>query len=156
MSAMSTPISNLPKSDSNPPSTTNIDASVTDVLEEMEREVAAAQKSSPPPPPAPAPPMMVSTSSLQPSQMMPAMNMNMNFPMQSLPLYMKENVTWVDTPKMKTAAVAAILAAFMLLPKLPNIYDRFSRISFLEPYELYIRIGMLALVLYLVMVRLEL
>lgn len=136
---MSTPISQLPKADGRQASPSDtIDPSVTDVLEEMEKEVAAAQKPSAPQQPT-SPPMYAM---YQPP---------------SPPLYMKDaDASWLDVPKIKTAAVATVLAMLLLLPKVPEIYERFGRIAFLAPYELYIRAGMLALVLYLLMVRLEL
>lgn len=133
---MSTPVSQLPKTDGKQEP---LDPSVTDVLEEMEREVAAAQKPAPPPP-----------SYAMPAHYPPP-------PHPSVPLYMKDpGTSWLDVPKVKMAMVATVLAMLLLLPKVPNIYERFSCIAYLAPYELYVRAAMLALVLYLLMVRLEL
>lgn len=149
MSSMSTPIANLPKADSSSPPPP-IDASVTDVLEEMEREVSAAQHQQPaqqhPQHPAPQHP--------PPGGYMPQMPQMPGMP--PIHLYVDDQDGWVDMPKVKTAVLATLMALLLLIPKFPDIYDRFARIAFLEPYELYIRAGLLALVLYLLMVRLDL
>ncbi len=72
------------------------------------------------------------------------------------PIYMKGmGAPWIDKGRLQTAVVATVIAMLLLLPKLPNIYERFSRIAFLEPWETYVRAALLALVLYLVMVRLN-
>jgi hypothetical protein len=144
MSSMSTPIANLPKADSSSPPPP-IDASVTDVLEEMEREVSAAQQqqhSAPQQPPQ------------HPGGYMPQMPMVQQ--MGPLSLYVDNQDEWVDMPKVKTAVLATLMALLLLIPKFPDIYDKFARIAFLEPYELYVRAGLLALVLYILMVRLDL
>ena len=69
---------------------------------------------------------------------------------------MKNNGSaWVDKGRLQTAVIATVIAMLLLMPKLPNIYDRFARIAFLQPYETYVRAALLALVLYLVMVKLN-
>jgi hypothetical protein len=158
---MSTPVTSLPQVDSknSPPPVTN-DPTVTDVLEEMEREVAAAnhpanstqQQNSHPqhlqPPQHPMGSYMNPQSSPPPSYMYGGQNM--------FPLYIKDsNGSWFHTEKAKTAVIATLIAMLLLLPKIPFIYERFGRIVFLQPYELYIRAAMLALVLYMTMVRLN-
>lgn len=71
-------------------------------------------------------------------------------------MYAKEpSRPWIETSKLQTAVAATVIAMLLLLPKLPNIYERFARIAFLQPYELYIRAALLALVLYIAMVRLN-
>ena len=147
MSSMSTPIANLPKADSSSPPPP-IDASVADVLEEMEREVSAAQQQQQHPS---APQQHLQPQHLQPQHLgsyMPQMS--------PLSLYVDDQDEWVDMPKVKTAVLASLMALLLLIPKFPDIYDKFTRIAFLEPYELYIRAGLLALVLYILMVRLDL
>lgn len=145
MGTMSTPINNLPSVDSSaqvPPVT---DPIVTDVLAEMEREVAAAQKPvahQAPPHQAHHPPM-------------PMPGQYYNAPTQPY-MYAKQGVSYVDTSRLQTAFAAAVIAGLMLLPKFPNIYERVARIAFLEPYELYIRVALLALVLYILMIRFNL
>lgn len=151
MSSMSTPVANLPKVDNTNPSSVNTDPVVTDVLEEMEREVAAAKHSASPiqkqSMPQQAQPYMYNG-----QQMMPQMQQMPQMPS----MYMKDmGAPWIDKERLQTAVVASVIAMLLLLPKLPNIYDRFSRIAFLEPYETYIRVALLALVLYLVMIKLN-
>lgn len=143
---MSTPVSSLPKTDT-PASQTPIDSSVTDVLEEMEREVSAAQKSMPPP----------SQHSQHPQMAHQPSTGYMYQHMPSVPLYMNVNDdAWIDTPKVKTAVLATLMAMLLLVPKFPEIYDKFARIAFLAPYDLYLRAGLLAVLLYFMMVRLDL
>lgn len=154
MGTMSTPINNLPSVDSSaqvPPVT---DPIVTDVLAEMEREVAAAQK----PVAHQAPPHQAH----QVHQVhqahhppMPMPGQYYNAPTQPY-MYAKQGVSYVDTSRLQTAFAAAVIAGLMLLPKFPNIYERVARIAFLEPYELYIRVALLALVLYILMIRFNL
>lgn len=141
MSSMSTPVSSLPKTDA-PSSQTHIDSSVTNVLEEMEREVSAAQKSMQHPQHPQHPP----TGYMYP--------VGQNMPV--VPLYMNSDDEWIDMPKVKTAVLATLLALLLLVPKFPEIYDRFARTAFLAPYDLYLRAGLLAVLLYFVMVRLDL
>ncbi len=145
--SMSTPVANLPRVDSSNPPPVNTDPTVTDVLEEMEREVAAAQHPSAPvqKPQMPQMPQQPSLYAYAGQQMMPPP-----------PIYMKGmGAPWIDKGRLQTAVVATVIAMLLLLPKLPNIYERFSRIAFLEPWETYVRAALLALVLYLVMVRLN-
>ena len=146
---MSTPIANLPKADSSSPPPP-IDASVADVLEEMEREVSAAQQQQQQPS-VPQQHLQQHLQSQHPQHLggyMPQMS--------PLSLYVDDQDEWVDMPKVKTAVLASLMALLLLIPKFPDIYDKFTRIAFLEPYELYIRAGLLALVLYILMVRLDL
>lgn len=156
MSSMSTPVTSLPQvDDKSSPPPAMIDPSVTDVLEEMEREVAAAQHSSVPNVPQPSHPLQQTVSNHinphsthPPSYMYGGQNM--------FPPYNKDsNMNWVNMEKAKTAIIATLIAMLLLLPKVPFIYERFTRIVFLQPYELYIRAAMLALVLYITMVRLN-
>jgi hypothetical protein len=138
MSSMSTPVQDLPKVEG---STPPLDTSVVDVLEEMEREVAAQVH------PAPMP---VQTAPVMPhAAAMPHVAMK--------PVYvMEEQDEWFNMPRMRTAVIATLLAMLLLLPRFPGLYDRFTRLAFLEPYELYVRAAMLAIVLYLLMLRLDL
>jgi len=77
--------------------------------------------------------------------------------MPPVPLYMDtDDDGWLDMPKVKTALLASLMAMLLLVPKFPEIYDKFARIAFLEPYDLYIRAGLLAVLLYFLMVRLDL
>jgi len=158
MASMSTPVTSLPQVDSkSSPPPVMMDPSVTDVLEEMEREVAAAQHSSVP--------NLPQSPQLHPQQQTTVtyMNPHSNQPpsymyggQNMFPPYNKDsNMNWMNMEKAKTAIIATLIAMLLLLPKVPFIYERFARIVFLQPYELYIRAAMLALVLYITMVRLN-
>lgn len=151
-SSMSTPVNSLPPPDSSsPPPPMVSDPVVTDVLAEMEREVADAQKAS-----VPHHPQQPHPHPQQPHPHQPHQPQNLQQMLSTLPVYTKEQErSWVDTGKLQTAVVATVIAMLLLLPQLPNIYERFARIAFLQPYELYIRAALLALVLYIAMVRLK-
>ena len=146
MSSMSTPVASLPRVDSsNTQQQPSADPVVADVLEEMEREVAAAEHQSAP---------VHQQASMQ--QAAPYAYSGQQMMMPPPPMYTKAmGAQWIDTGRLQTAIAATVIAMVLLLPKLPNIYERFSRIAFLEPYETYVRAALLALVLYIAMVKLN-
>ena len=162
---MSTPVTSLPQVDnkSSPPPVTN-DPNVTDVLEEMEREVAAAQHSTISNHQQTSHPQNLQNTQYQQASL-PTPYMNTQTPSNPsfmyggqniFPLYIKDsNGSWIHIDKVKTAIIATFIAMLLLLPNIAFIYERFGRIVFLQPYELYIRAAMLALVLYITMVRLN-
>lgn len=148
---MSTSINNLPADTSNAPPV-NTDPIVTDVLAEMEREVAAAQR---PSPQQQRPPQQVQQSYLQTQMSAPQSYGNQQMPML-LPPYMKEpSREWVDMSKLQTAVVASVIAVLLLIPNVSFIYERIQRLAPFQSYELFIRVGLLALVLYIAMVKLN-
>lgn len=149
---MSTSINNLPTDTSNAPPV-NTDPSVTDVLAEMEREVAAAQRPSPQQRP-PQSQQPTQQSYLQTQMSAPQPYGNQQMPML-LPPYMKEpSREWVDMSKLQTAVVASVIAVLLLIPNVSFIYERVQRLAPFQSYELFIRVGLLALVLYIAMVKL--
>lgn len=142
---MSTSINNLPIDTSSAPPV-NTDPIVTDVLAEMEREVAAAQR----PSPQQRPPQQHHTSMPPPqpygNQQMPML----------LPPYMKEpGREWIDMSKLQTAVIASIIAVLLLIPNVSFIYERIQRLAPFQSYELFIRVGLLAIVLYIAMLKLN-
>jgi len=143
---MSTSINNLPPVDKATAPPINSDPIVSDVLAEMEREVAAAQKPS-------VNQSQHQTSFPQPTQVQYG---NQQMPML-LPPYMKEpSNPWVDTSKLQTAVVASIIAVVLLIPNVSFIYEKFEKLASIRSYELFIRIALLALVLYVAMIKLNL
>lgn len=148
---MSTSINNLPTDTSSAPPV-NTDPIVTDVLAEMEREVAAAQR--------PSPQHQRTQSQSQHQQQSapasyPVTYGNQQMPML-LPPYMKEPTReWIDMSKLQTAVVASIIAVLLLIPNISFIYERVQRLAPFQSYELFIRVGLLALVLYIAMVKLN-
>lgn len=149
---MSTSINNLPTDTSNAPPV-NTDPIVTDVLAEMEREVAAAQR--PSQQQRPPQQQQAQQSYLQTQMSAPQPYGNQPMPML-LPPYMKEPTgQWFDMSKLQTAVVASILAVLLLIPNVSFIYERIQRLAPFQSYELFIRVGLLALVLYIAMVKLN-
>lgn len=139
-SQMSTPVNSLPVVDITVAPPSSNDPMVTDVLAEMEQEVAAAQK---PTQHAHAP---------APAAYMPQQAHTMMPPYP----YMKEpSKPWVDPSKLQTAAIASVIAVLLLVPNVSFLYERFERLVQVRSYELFIRAGLLALVLYLAMVKLD-
>lgn len=138
---MSTSIDNLPVVDISTAPPVNNDPLVTDVLAEMEREVAAAQR-----PVSHQPPVQIA-----PSQYVhPPPSAHM------LPPYMKEpSKPLVDTQKLQTAVIASLIAVLLLIPNVSFLYEKFERLSQVRSYETFIRVGLLALVLYVAMVKLN-
>jgi hypothetical protein len=61
---------------------------------------------------------------------------------------------WIQVPHLKTAVIAMLLALLIFYPHgfFPALYQRFSRASTLEAYDLFIRIFLLGVFFYIVLV----
>lgn len=147
---MSTSINNLPavSADTSANAPPINDPIVTDVLAEMEREVATATQKQATHQASFVPPQI-------PQQIPSYPYGNQQVPML-LPPYVKPTTqSWIDTSKLQTAVVATIIAMLLLLPNVAFIYERIEKVAFLQSYETFIRAGVLALVLYITMVKLK-
>lgn len=64
---------------------------------------------------------------------------------------------WVQQDMAKKAVIAAVLAALLFHPKtLTLLYERVSFLQKFESYDLWIRMALLAVVLYVLMIKLKL
>lgn len=138
MSAMSTPINQLP---ANKPTTATIpdDPEVLNVLDEMEKEVKSAAKVNSAPMMMPPPPA---------SMMMP--------PHQHPHIQIKRvsGNKWVNKEVMQRAGIVAVLAAILFYPKtLQTLYSTVPKLAFLEKFDVVVRAALLAVVVYLVSIQ---
>lgn len=165
-SQLSTPINNLPATDvSSVPPIVN-DPVVTDVLAEMEKEVAMASHNSPP---------QQNHVQIQPQHTVQKNHPSMHATIPQhvgfssnyqgignqiqmpilMPPYMKNtNNQWIDPSKLQLAVIATVVALVLLVPNTAFIYEKFQRLMMLKSYDIIIRAIMLTLVLYITMVRL--
>jgi hypothetical protein len=144
---MATPVQSLPKD-----STTDAppDPSVTDLLNEMENEVFQAKQAQAV---HSAPPSMAQMPHIpQMPQMAPMGHSGFGFPMN----YKEDGglSKWIQIPHIKTAVVAMMIALLLFYPHgfFPAFYQRFSRATTLESYDLFIRIFLLGVFFYVVLV----
>jgi hypothetical protein len=143
--SMSTPIQALPQSAQPPPSAKlDDDPVVTDVIEEMQLEFNKPSPSSNPampPPPSMAPQMMAHT---PPYMAMPGATPP------------SKAATWFDSEAAKRAAIVAVIAFVLLYPC--DMSDLYAKVPFgnkISSYDRLIRVGLLAVVLYVVFWKLE-
>lgn len=149
---MSTPVQQLPATAPSqaPPAKPDEDPTIRNVLEEMELEVAAAtaaQKPPPPPPRVPPPPAPVHTVAAMPSYPHPFLHAGD---------FVEEEMGWWDPLSAKRAAIAAVVAMALFYPKtLHAVFDRVPALQRFASYDHLIRAALLALVIYVLLTRLD-
>lgn len=141
--AMSTPITQLPKQTSAQPTvpTSEEDPMVNDVISEMEHEFSASAPPPPPPPPLP-------------QQYMPP---PMTFPLPTPAMQMmKSPRPWLDILVAKRAAMCAIVALVLFYPfEFGFVYEKIPMLAKMQPYERAVRAVLLAVLLYVLMWKLN-
>ena len=142
---MSTPVNSLPVAETSAPPLSN-DPIVTDVLEEMEREVSAAQYHVQDQP--------LKQQQLPPQQVYNSYG-NYQAPMLMPPYIKNQSGSWINTTNMQMAIFASIIAVIILIPNISFLYEKFEKLSVVKSYEMIIRVVLLALVLYFAMSRLN-
>lgn len=141
---MSTPIQQLPQG-AQPPSNAKLDEdpAVTDVIKEMQLEFAHPPVTSGTPHPTPVP---VPTSHTPPPYMMAT---------SVIPVPpAKEG--WLHTDHAKRAAMVAVVAFLMLYPcDLSSLYQKVPGVARFASYDRFIRVALLAVVLYVLFWKLN-
>jgi len=81
--------------------------------------------------------------------------MQQQYPSQKNNVYMSNNSLideWVNTEDAKIAVCLTLVALFMLYPTdLSNIYNKFEFLTKFQQYDIFIRAGLLALILYVLL-----
>ena len=73
------------------------------------------------------------------------------------PMVVESSNPWVQPEMAKKAVIAAVLAAMLFHPKtLAMLYERIAFLQKFESYDVWIRMALLAVVLYLLMIKLKL
>lgn len=143
--SMGTPVGHLPVPNNPTPGGAEEDPTVTDVLREMEQEVAAAtQRAAPPPRPSP-PPMM-----LPPMQMQAPTRMIVSE---------RDDTAWEgmwNPVALQRAGIAAAIALLLFYPAtLQLLFDKVPALARFASYDIWIRTALLAVVLYVLMWKLQ-
>lgn len=143
--AMSTPIAQLPKQiNAQHITAQEEDPMVSDVITEMEKEFSA---SAPPPPATPQPTVVPSGPPVQYAQMYATPPPYMSY---------QQKKQWIDIPIAKRAAVCAIVALVMFYPfETGVIYTKVPFLAKMESYERIVRTLLLAVLLYVLMWKLD-
>ena len=146
---MSTPISQL-KNNTNNTNTQSVkmddDPMVQDVINSLVRDVHASDqiKSTP-----------IATFQQQPSPQQPQQyNQQMHQTQQRNPYMQNQTLMeeWVNTDDAKTAICVALIALALLYPTdLSKIYEKFEFLTKFQQYDIFIRAGLLAILLYVIL-----
>lgn len=152
---LATPIQKLPVSTGAPPSAPD-DPSVTDVLNEMESVVSMAKNYQEHPLPNGGRGEGTGIHSALPNY--PHSQSNMQYPSMAMAMEYGASTpttSWMHlhTDNGKRAAVAMLLALMLFYPSglFPGVYHRIARLSFLENYDLFVRIFLLGVFFYILL-----
>lgn len=130
---LATPIQSLPTAAAPPPAH---DPSVTDVLNEMESVVSQAE-------------------SYQQNPLPPSFAQQMAMPTMSMPMPPPPPpaTAWVHPENAKRAVAAMVIAIVLFYPTglFPAIYHKFSKLGFLESYDLFVRVFLLGALFYTIL-----
>lgn len=134
--AMATPIQTLPAPSTNASNgpTDMSDPLVSDVLNEMEKEVQSAK---------------------QPSQMMAQYNQASmpsipTVPTMAFPSYPAKK-EWIHTENLKRVTICMLLSFVLFNPSwiFPQLYERYYRLNFLQSYDMIVRVVLFGIFLYI-------
>lgn len=138
---MATPIQTLPTNQGNVQAhTTDMsDPLVSDVLNEMEKEVQSAKQSSGP----------FASHQMQGFQNLPQAPA---LPVMAYPSIPSKK-EWIHVDNLKRVAVCMILSFVLFHPSwiFPQLYERFYRLNFLQSYDMFVRIFLFGLFLYVIL-----
>jgi len=141
---MSTPISQLPKS-GNTGTFAEEDPSVSEVISQMEKEFSQSQ-----PPPQPPQHFQAQPLPQQPPQLQQPSQQPLPLPQQP------KNLSYIDTSLLKRAFIAAFIAFIIFYPcEFGFIYEKYNMLKTAQPYERVIRALLLAVLLYVIMLKMD-
>lgn len=154
--AMSTPINKLPSQSNtqpiaNAPPTSEDDPFVTDVISEMENEFAVSN-----PPraahaaaPTPTPALGASSGYAPPFQHGP-------YPTPSPTISSHAPSSYIDIAVAKRATICAVVALVLFYPfETGMIYEKLKFLAQLQPYERVVRALLLAILIYVLLLKLD-